>query len=221
MKKSPIILGLQYGGHDTSAALMVDGEIVAACEQERYTLDKHSRLFPNTAINDCLKIGHITIDDVDEISFAFDPFYWIRETYLKTAIESKDRIGFLINDIERIKEHYIFEELVRQKTGFKKNIEFQLHHICHLASAYYPSGFDEALLISLDGAGEIETGLIAEGKNGNINILRSGNRYPDSLGLLYSAITHYLGYKHHCDEGIIMGLAAFGDPFEKIPEQKQ
>jgi carbamoyltransferase len=87
MPRHEIILGIQYGGHDTAAGLTVDGRVVAACEQERYTHDKHSRRFPKDAIADCLKKAGIGVGDVDEIGFCFDPFHYIRETYLKTALE--------------------------------------------------------------------------------------------------------------------------------------
>ena len=82
----PNILGIIFGGHDTSASLMIDGEIIAACEQERYSLDKHSRRFPSDAIDDCLRMGGLQIQDIDEIAFGIDPLYYIRETYLRSAL---------------------------------------------------------------------------------------------------------------------------------------
>lgn len=221
MKKRTIILGINFGGHDTAACLMIDGRIVAACEQERYTRDKHSRLFPNDAIRDCLNIADITINDVTEISFGFDPMHSIRETYLRTALENDDRIGFLINDIEKIKERFEMEQRIRKETGFNSQIVFHRHHVTHLASAYYPSGFKNALLYSIDGMGEIETTLMGSGREGKIDIVHQGNRYPHSFGLLYSAITFYLGWKHHCDEGIVMGLAPYGDPYAIIPRSNK
>lgn len=211
------VLSIKYGGHDTAAALMIDGELIAACEQERYTRDKHSRLFPIDAVNDCLKIGNLTIDDIDELAFVNDLKYFIRETYLKPALQNDDRLGFLIKDIDIIKTNYEMEDTLRRETSFKGKITYRLHHLCHLASSYYPSGFSEALLVSYDGIGEIETGMIGLGKNGKIEIVHSNNHNPHSLGLLYSAVTFFLGWKHHCDEGIIMGLAPYGNPHAKIP----
>ena len=128
----------------------------------------------------------------------------IRENYLKSALEDEKRIEFLINDFDRIKQTFYIQELVREKTNFKGNISYHLHHLCHLASSYYVSGFNEALLVSHDGIGEIESSRFAIGKNGEITTMHEGTRYPNSLGLFYSAITHYLGWKHHSDEGIIM-----------------
>ena len=212
------ILGVNHGGHDTSSALMRDGQLVAACEQERYTLDKHSREFPRDAIQDCLASAGIGINDVDELAFAFQPLYHIRETYLRPALTDVKRIGSLISDIDRIRENFSIERLIREQTGFSGKINYYHHHECHLASTWYPSGFDRALVVSYDGIGEIETGLLAVGDRTSLDVFHKGSRYPDSLGLLYSAVTHYLGWRHHCDEGITMGLACYGDPDAKVPD---
>jgi len=215
------ILGIQFGGHDTAASIMVDGKILAASSQERYDHKKHSRDFPIDAINDCLKTAGIKMEDVDEIAYANDTLYHITEFYLKPALENEARIEFLINDNDRIRQFYDMEDVIRKHTGFAGKINFYRHHMCHLASAYYPSGFDKALILSLDGVGEMETGMYAYGKDGEINIIHDDTKYPDSLGLLYSAVTYYLGWKHHCDEGIIMGLASYGNPHDTIPNSDQ
>ena len=214
------ILGIKFGGHDTSAAILSNGKLIAACAQERYTYDKHSRLFPKNAAEDCLRIAGITIDQVDEIAFVNDLNLYIREIYLKPALESDERLDFLFKDIERITKAKNMDQIIRSNLKYKGPIKFYRHHLCHVASAYYPSGFKNALCLSIDGMGEHETGIIASGKSGKIKILNSENVYPHSLGLLYSAITHYLGWKHHCDEGIIMGLASYGNSSAKIPGHK-
>ena len=221
MKNKNKFIGVNFGGHDTSATLLVDDNIVAACEQERFDLLKHSRSFPLEAINECLRIGKISINDIDEISFGTDIFDLIREVYLKPALRDESRLKFLIKDIEKIKIFLNIEKRLRELTGFKGKVNFLRHHMCHLASTYYPSGFNNALVVSYDGMGEYETGMIGVGKNGKIRVLHDKVHYPHSLGLIYSAITFYLGWKHHCDEGIIMGLAPFGDYNEKIPKQKK
>ena len=221
MKNKNKFIGVNFGGHDTSATLLVDDNIVAACEQERFDLLKHSRSFPLEAINECLRIGKISINDIDEISFGTDIFDLIREVYLKPALRDESRLKFLIKDIEKIKIFLNIEKRLRELTGFKGTVNFLRHHMCHLASTYYPSGFNNALVVSYDGMGEYETGMIGVGKNGKIRVLHDKVHYPHSLGLIYSAITFYLGWKHHCDEGIIMGLAPFGDYNEKIPKQKK
>ncbi len=214
------VLGIKYGGHDSSAALLVNGKLVAACAQERYTRDKHSKLFPKEAINDCLKAAGIKINQIQELAFVNDLKMMIRELYLKTALKNDDRLKFLLNDIYRIKEWQNMDKIIRSKLGYKGPIRYYRHHLCHVASSYFPSGFKNALCLSIDGVGEFETGIIASGKSGKIKILNNDNVYPNSLGLLYSAITHYLGWKHHCDEGIIMGLAPFGDSRSKIIRKK-
>ena len=214
------VLGIKYGGHDSSAALLINGKLVAACAQERYTRDKHSKLFPKEAINDCLKAAGIKINQIQELAFVNDLKMMIRELYLKTALKNDDRLKFLLNDIYRIKEWQNMDKIIRSKLGYKGPIRYYRHHLCHVASSYFPSGFKNALCLSIDGVGEFETGIIASGKSGKIKILNNDNVYPNSLGLLYSAITHYLGWKHHCDEGIIMGLAPFGDSRSKIIRKK-
>ena len=214
------ILGIKFGGHDTSASLLIGGKLVAACAQERYTRDKHSRLFPKEAALDCLAIAGIKIDQVDEIAFVDDLKLQIRNIYLKPAIESDERLDFLFKDIDILKQMNDMDQIIRKNLNYKGIINYYRHHLCHVASSYYPSGFKDALCLSIDGVGEYETGLIASGKSGNIKILNNENVYPHSLGLLYSAITHYLGWKHHCDEGIIMGLAPYGNSLDKVPGQK-
>tara|TARA_Y100001936_G_C16079009_1_gene676248 strand:+ start:141 stop:1871 length:1731 start_codon:yes stop_codon:yes gene_type:complete len=221
MEKQLKILGITYGGHDTSATLMIDGKLVAACEEERYNKEKHTRSFPSLAINDCLNKFNLEINDIDHVAIIYDPVYGIRETYLKTALEDEKRINFLINDIEKIKLLNNIKEIIKENTGFTGKISYHLHHLCHFASSYFVSGFEDALLASYDGMGEIECTLLGIGKKGDISIVHEGNRYPHSLGLFYSAITHYLGWKHHSDEGIIMGLAPFGNPKNIIPNSSK
>jgi carbamoyltransferase len=216
-----VILCINYGGHDSSAAIMVDGTLVAACEQERFDLQKHSRAFPSEAISECLKIAGVNIQQVDVVGIPFDRNRYIRETYLRPALEDDQRITFLLNDIERIKHTYNMPDIIREKTGFDGPIIGVRHHLTHLASSYYPSGFERALLLSHDGMGDFECSMFGIGDRGKISIVHDTNVYPNSLGLLYSAITYYLGWKHHCDEGIIMGLAPYGNSNSKIPGREE
>ena len=219
MKKKYKVLGINYG-HDSSASLGIDGEIIAACEQERYDLKKHSRNFPIDAINDCLKIGKIKINNLDEIALSMDFDDLVKKNYIEPALKNKERLKFLINDIERVKLYVNFENFVRSKLKFKGKIISYRHHLCHLASAYYPSGFDRALLFSNDGSGEYENGMLGIGQKGKIYQKETIGEFADSLGHIYAAITFFLGWRHHCDEGIIMGLASYGKPHEKIKGQK-
>ncbi len=114
------ILGLNYGGHDTSACITIKGKVIAACEQERYDYIKHSRQFPIDAINDCLKIAKLKITDIDLISYSNDPYLQIREKYIKLAFNENYRVNFLINDFDRIKKLSETENYLRKKLNFKK-----------------------------------------------------------------------------------------------------
>ncbi|PID60300.1 carbamoyl transferase [candidate division KSB3 bacterium] len=215
------ILGIKYISHDTAAALMVDGKVIAACEQERYTLDKHSRVFPLDAIHDCLRIAGITMDGVDEIAFGGDPELCLRRTYLEPALEDYKRVGMMIQEFERIREIYHTEDLIREKTGFSGPISFFDHHLAHLASSYYPSGFQDAIVLSIDGIGDFKTMKLAIGRSGALDVVREHYDYPHSLGLVYAAITCYLGWKNVHHEGVIMALACYGDYNALVPGQKR
>lgn len=191
MSEKTVILGINFGGHDTSAALLVDGALVAVCEQERYSRDKHSGRFPADAIADCLKLAGFTLRDVVEVAVATDFVQLVRETYIRPALDDDHRLKFLLGDLERIREMCGIPERIRGELGLTCDVIVHKHHLCHLASAYYSSGFTDALLVSNDGKGEIESGVIGCGRNGVIGVVSSVNRYPDSLGLLYSAVTHF------------------------------
>jgi len=214
-----VVLSLNPIGHDTSAALMINGEVIAACEQERYSKDKHSRLFPIDAVNDCLSIGGVSLSDVNLMAVPWEPDLMVREFYLRNALENDKRLEFLKNDLHRIKELFDIEDVIREKTGYQGRIEFVNHHMSHLASTYYSSGYDDALVVSYDGAGETDTMAIATGEGSKITVRENNNQYPHSLGLLYAAVTYFLGWQYACDEGIVMGLASLGDPHAKIPDK--
>ena len=207
-----IVLGLNFGGHDTSACLMINGELVTACEEERYIKEKHTRNFPINAINDCLKTANISINDIDEISLSYNPELLKLKNFDKI---SNSRKNFTLDTFKKLKElrkqDFQLESYIRKELKFEKKIVSHLHHLCHLASCYYPSGFDESLVMSHDGIGEIDSSLIGIAKNGEIKIIHNGNHWPHSLGLLYAAVTDYLGWKYNSDEGIVMGLAPYGD----------
>ena len=214
MSKNFTVLGLNYGGHDTSAAILLNGKLIAACEEERFSRDKHTRNFPVGAINECLKQAGIRIDQVDEIALSHDPFAYIREFYLERAIQNPDNLQFLFDDKDRILKQLGLINDVAVRCGYQGVVKSYRHHECHLASAYYPSGLDNCLVVSNDGIGEVASGAIGLGSNGKLSFISEGPKFPHSLGLLYSAVTWYLGWKNHCDEGIIMGLAPYGNPNE-------
>ena len=218
MEKNIIILGLNFGGHDTSACLMKNGELLSACEEERYTKEKHTKDFPKNAINDCLKQANLSINDIDEITLSYDPTLLEIENFQE--IISTSRENFKISDLKKLKElrlqDFKLENFIKNELNFSGKITSHLHHLCHLASCYYPSGFDDALVISHDGIGEIDCSLMATASKGTISIFHHGNQWPNSLGLLYAAITDYLGWKYNSDEGIVMGLASYGDDTQII-----
>ena len=199
------ILGINYGGHDTSAALLKDGKLVAACEEERYCGDKHTRDFPKNAINDCLKIGSLEVSDIDVVSFSYRP---------SILLKASGQVRKMRRDLPS-EEEYI--KILKEQIGYDGDVDFNHHHLCHVASSYYPSGFDAALLYSNDGIGETHCSMMAMAVDGEIKVIHRGNPWPNSLGLFYSAITFYLGWKPMCDEGIVMGLAPLGNSREIIP----
>mgnify|MGYP000103079364 CR=1 FL=1 len=184
--KNSIILSLTPFGHDTAAALMINGEIVAACEQERYTRDKHSRLFPIDAVKDCLSIAGISINDVDMIAVTWLPKLQIREFYLRYALTNDKRLSFLMNDLPTIQNLFDIKNIISKKLNYNGRIECLNHHLCHLASTYYSSGFDDTLVVSYDGFGEIDTMAIGIGVNGKISVKENNKIYDfsqwDSLG---------------------------------------
>jgi len=198
------VLAINFGGHDTSASLMINGNLIACCEEERYNKQKHTRDFPINAINDCLKHGAISIQDLDEIAFSYNP-----------DILFKNRDVLKVRRNLRTKAEY--QDLLRDKLGYDGLVKFHNHHLCHVASAYYPSGFNQALLMSNDGIGEIHCSMFATGIDGKMKVIHNGNVWPHSLGLVYAAITNYLGWKTNYDEGIVMGLAPYGDDTQTIP----
>lgn len=219
MKK--FVLAINFGAHDTSSAISLNGKIIAACEEERFNKEKHTRQFPILSIKECLKISKIKLSDISEIALTIDHYKAIKKLYLQPAIQNENRFKFLLNDIDRIKKFNNIENIIRKQLNYDGKITKHEHHMCHLASTYYPSGFKRALLLSNDGIGENESGVLGLGYDGKIKKLENGPCYPHSLGLLYSAITFFLGWKHHCDEGIIMGLAPYGDPFSKVGKNKK
>ena len=179
MKENIIILGLNFGGHDTSACLMKNGNLIAACEEERYNKQKHTRDFPKNAITDCLKKAKITLDDIDEITLSYNPELLKTENF--ENIISPKRKNFKIDELNKLKQlrkqDFDLETFVRDELKFSGKITSHLHHLCHLASCYYPSGFDDALVISHDGIGEVDCSLMAIASKGEMSIFHQGNQY--------------------------------------------
>ncbi len=206
------ILGISAYFHDSAAALIIDGKIIAAAQEERFTRKKHDEEFPRNAIKYCLEAANITIEDIDYISFYDKPllkFERLLETYSAFAPQG---FGSFVKAIPVwIKKKLWIHDLIRKELDFKKEIIFTEHHESHAASAFFPSPFESAAVITIDGVGEWTTTSIGVGR-GNVLELQKEIHFPHSLGLLYSAFTYYTGFKVNSGEYKVMGLAPYGEP---------
>jgi carbamoyltransferase len=213
------ILGISAFYHDSAAALIVDGRIVAAAQEERFTRKKHDPSFPAEAISYCLKAGSISMAEVDYIAFYDKPFLKFErllETYL--AFAPRGFKSFRKAMPVWLKEKLFQKSLLSEElAAFAPNVDFSQkllfaeHHVSHAASAFYPSPFNEAVVLTLDGVGEWTTTAVAIGKGHDLNIVKEMH-FPHSLGLLYSAFTYYTGFKVNSGEYKVMGLAPYGVP---------
>lgn len=213
------ILGISAFYHDSAACLLVGDTIVAAAQEERFTRVKHDERFPVHAVRYCLKEAGLTIDELDAIAFYDKPFLKFErllETYLSFA--PKGIRSFVTAIPVWLKEKMFLKRLIWQELAEvgeydKEGITllFPEHHLSHAASAFYPSPFDEATILTIDGVGEWATASICSGKGSEIRIEKE-LRFPHSLGLLYSAFTYFLGFKVNSGEYKLMGLAPYGDP---------
>ncbi len=210
------ILGINIYGHDTAAAIVVDGKLIGAVEEERFTRIKHDNDFPVKAIDYCMREAGIGINDIDYIAVSRDPKRLFTEKYLKYTLDNFPKANeIFLQSIDKFRSLLNIENEIREKTGYEGKIEFLNHHLCHFASSYYLSGFDEAALVSVDGLGEIESTVIGHARGKEIRVLKNIN-YPHSLGMLYTAITYYLGYTPNSAEGTVMALASYGDEHEEV-----
>lgn len=205
------ILGISCYYHDASAALLKDGVIVAAAEEERFTRKKHDVSFPIHSINYCLKSQNININDVEYIGFYEKPFLKF-ERILHQHLEGFPRsyATFLSKLPSWFNEKLRVVKTIRKKLGYKKDVLFIQHHLAHAASAFLVSPFKEAAIVTADGVGEWTTTSYGYGKENNINLMRE-IKFPHSIGLLYSTITAYLGFSVNNSEYKVMGLAPYGD----------
>jgi carbamoyltransferase len=213
------ILGISAFYHDSGAALIIDEKIVAAAQEERFTRKKQDSNFPVEATKYCLDHAGLTIDDLDAIVFYDKPllkFERLLETYY--GFVPKGLQSFIVAMPVWLKEkmflkRLIYDELKKVGDYDKKKVKllFPEHHLSHAASAYYPSPYDDAAILTVDGVGEWATVSICHGKGKDIKVLKE-LRFPHSLGLLYSAFTYFLGFKVNSGEYKLMGLAPYGDP---------
>jgi carbamoyltransferase len=229
MSEASKILGVSAFYHDSAACLVVDGEIIAAAQEERFTRLKHDHNFPVNAARYCLKEAGITAEQLDYVGFYDKPllkFDRLLETYLDYApagfrsflksmpLWMKEKLWMpdLVRT-EMAKAGGIDDERQAKKAGkkFEWKLLFGDHHESHAASAFYPSPFEEAAILTIDGVGEWATSSIGIGKGNEITLLKE-LRFPDSLGLLYSAFTYYTGFRVNSGEYKVMGLAPYGEP---------
>jgi len=209
------ILGISCFYHDSAACLVSDGRIVFAAQEERFTRKKHDSTFPLNAINACLNQAGIKARDLDLIAFYDKPFIKF-ERILETALAyAPGGISQFIAAVPVwLKQKLWVTEIIRETLDFKGKIIFTGHHESHAASAFYPSPFQEAAFLTIDGVGEWETASFGAGKGNDLEV-KQYLRFPNSLGLLYSAFTYYTGFKVNSGEYKLMGLAPFGRPLYK------
>ncbi len=206
------ILGLSCFYHDAAAALLRDGELVAAAHEERFTRKRHDPDLPKRAVEYCLAEAGIGIDDVEFVAFYDKPFIKFERillTYLATFPKSLPSFSKAIPIW--LKEKLWVPRIIAKELGFHGEVLFAEHHQSHAAAAFLPSPYEEAAILTVDGVGEWATATQAIGRGGNIEMLRE-IRFPHSLGLLYSAFTYYLGFKVNSAEYKVMGAAPYGEP---------
>jgi len=209
------ILGISAYYHDSAAALIKDGEILSAAQEERFTRKKHDQSFPINAIKFCLEKEGISSKDIDLVAFYDKPFIKferILETYL--AYTPFGIRSFIKAIPLWIKKKLWMKDLIKEELGYDGKIVFPEHHQSHAGSAFFPSPYKEAAILTMDGVGEWATASIGIGKDNKIE-LKKEIRFPHSLGLLYSAFTYYTGFRVNSGEYKMMGLAPYGKPVYK------
>ena len=213
------ILGISAFYHDSAASILKNGEIIAAAQEERFTRKKHDPSYPYNAIEFVLKYANLKLSDVDHIVFFEKPFLKFErllETYVgfapKGFISFSKAMPLWIKE-KLFQKNFLFNKLKEHDVNYKSdnNIFFSDHHLSHAASAFFPSPFDEAVILTADGVGEWATTTVAVGKENNLDIKKE-IYFPHSLGLLYSAFTYYTGFKVNSGEYKLMGLAPYGSP---------
>lgn len=214
-----IVLGISAYYHDSAAALLRDGEIVAAAQEERFTRKKHDAGFPMEAVEYCLKEAGISLGQVDFVAFYDKPFLKFErllETYMAFAPRGFQSFRMAIPVWLREKlflKDLLIKELKRYSPEYDwdNRLRFSEHHLSHAASAFYPSPFEDAAVLTMDGVGEWATTSLAIGRGNKLEVVKEIH-FPHSLGLLYSAFTYYTGFKVNSGEYKVMGLAPYGEP---------
>jgi carbamoyltransferase len=213
------ILGLSAFYHDSAAALVEHGRVVAAAQEERFTRKKHDSGFPHHALGYCLEAAGTRLDDVDYVVFYDKPFLKFErllETYLSVAPAGfrSFRMAIPLWLREKLFQKQLLRDELRKfsrHVDWEEKLLFTEHHQSHAASAFFPSPFEEAAVLTMDGVGEWATMSVGLGRGNDLTILKELH-FPHSLGLLYSAFTYYTGFKVNSGEYKVMGLAPYGEP---------
>jgi carbamoyltransferase len=206
------ILGISAFYHDSAACLVCDGEIIAAAQEERFTRKKHDYNFPSKAIEYCLEVGGLGGGNLDLVAFYDKPFIKferILETYM--AYAPRGIRSFIKAMPLWIKQKLWMKSFIQKELGYEGEVVFPEHHESHAASAFFPSPFTEAAVLTMDGVGEWATASFGRGFDNRVELL-ADIRFPHSLGLLYSTFTYYTGFKVNSGEYKVMGLAPYGEP---------
>ena len=207
------ILGISAFYHDSAAALVVDGEIVAALQEERFTREKHDAAFPAHAIQACLDVAGLSVGELDYVGYYDKPyltFERLLETYLSYAPRGYRAFAQAM-PVWLKQKLWLPREMRRELPGYERPFVFCEHHESHAAGAFFPSPFEEAAILTMDGVGEWATASFGVGRGSRI-ALSHELRFPHSLGLLYTAFTSYTGFAVNADEYKLMGLAPYGEP---------
>src|SRR3989339_1913357 len=213
MAKPIFILGISCYYHDSAAVLLKDGAVIFAAQEERFTRKKHDEGFPQNAIAAALHSAGITAQDLSAVVFYEKPLLKFLDRIIPCAIDvwPRGHGTFQRAAHEWLTKKLWIPQLIRKELNYAGPLFFTRHHEAHAASAFYPSGFPDAAIVTVDGVGEWATATIGYGRGTDLT-LRQEIRFPHSLGLLYSALTYYLGFKVNSAEYKVMGLAPYGDP---------
>lgn len=206
------ILGISCFYHDSAATLVVNGKVVAAVAEERFSRDKHDNSFPENAIRYCLSQAEFEVEDIDKVVFYEKPIQKFDRILETAAVEFPKGYRFFSEVLpEWLGTKLRLRKFLRKKIGYSGKVEFREHHYSHAASAFYPSPFNEAAILTVDGVGEWKTNQTFKAEGEEIKPLEH-IKFPNSIGLLYSTITSYLGFMVNNDEYKVMGLASYGEP---------
>ena len=205
------ILGISAFYHDSAAALIEDGRILGAVQEERFSRKKHDNSFPHASIDYLLRDNKLSVNDVDYIVFYEKPALKLARICRSFLFYYPFRLGAFVRVINSQLKKFRVKSIIKKEFGYKGKVIFVKHHESHAASSFYPSAFKRAAFLTIDGVGEFETLTYGVG-NDNKLLFRGNINFPHSLGLLYAALTYFIGFKVNSGEYKVMGLAPYGVP---------